>query len=80
MIGAILNWDFKKNGTLKIRDRNGNLIYFESKFDEITYWAKWEKDINGNDIYFEDSKGATSGKKINKIIEINTIKYKLIKL
>jgi len=38
----------------KIRDKNGNLIYFE---DSSGYWAKREFDESSNRIYFEDSNG-----------------------
>jgi len=38
----------------RIRDKNGNQIYFE---DSYGYWYKWEYDSNGNKIYFESSTG-----------------------
>jgi len=38
----------------KIRDKNGNLIYFE---DSNAYWTKREYDESSNRIYFEDSNG-----------------------
>jgi YD repeat-containing protein len=38
----------------RIRDKNGNQIYFE---DSYGYWYKWEYDSNGNKIHFESSTG-----------------------
>ena len=35
-----------------IRDKNGNLIYYE---ESNGYWIKREYDSNGNKIYYEDS-------------------------
>ena len=53
-IGQWLKWDFKTNGDLKIKDKNGNLIYFENSGG---YWAKREYDSQGNQIYFKNSNG-----------------------
>jgi hypothetical protein len=53
-IGQWLNWDFKANGNLDIRDRNGNDIYFENSNG---YWCKYEYDSQGKLIYSEDSDG-----------------------
>ena len=47
-----IKWDFKTNGNLDIRDKNGNQIYFE---DLDGNWEKWEFDSQGNAIYHEDS-------------------------
>ena len=52
-IAQQINWDFKTNGSLQIRDTNG-IIYLER---HDGYWAKWEYDSEGNQIYFEDSDG-----------------------
>jgi uncharacterized membrane protein len=38
----------------EIKDKNGNLIYFEASDG---YWAKREYDSNGNQIYFKNSNG-----------------------
>ena len=53
-LGQQIKWDFKTNGDLEIRDKNGNQIYFE---DSIGFWAKCEYDLEGNIIYFENSYG-----------------------
>jgi len=53
-IGQWLNWDFKANGNLDIRDRNGNCIYFE---DSDGYWSKIKYNSQGNIIYSENSNG-----------------------
>ena len=53
-IAQLIKWDFKTNGNLEIKDKNGNLIYFEG-LDE--FWTKREYDSQGNQIYFENSKG-----------------------
>ena len=53
-IAQQIKWDFKTNGFLQIRDKNGRTIYWEYS-DRV--WAKREWDSQGNQIYFEDSKG-----------------------
>jgi hypothetical protein len=53
-IGQWLNWDFKTNHLLEIKDRNGALLYYERSSG---YWVKREYDSEGNQIYFEDSGG-----------------------
>ena len=50
-IGEWLNWDFKANGDLEIKDKNGKEIYYE---DSNKFWAKWEYDSKGA-FYHEDS-------------------------
>ena len=52
-IGQQIKWDFKTNGLLEIRDKNGKLIYLERSNG---YWAKRERDSKGNEIYYENSK------------------------
>ena len=58
--GQFIKWDFKTNGELVIRDKNGKngkqgkLIYFE---DLDGFWTKREYDSQGNQIYFKNSKG-----------------------
>jgi ribosomal protein L14 len=121
-IAEQIKWNFETNGTLVIRNKNGNLIYFEdsngfwikreydSKGEEIYsedsdgYWLKRECDSEGNEIYFEDSNGfwikreydskgneiyfeTSTGEIIDKrpkpwkdkIVEIEGVKYKLVK-
>ena len=53
-IAQQINWDFKANGRLEIKDKNGSYIYFE---DSDGYWVKREYDSEGNRIYSEDSNG-----------------------
>ena len=61
-------------------DSRGNRIYFE---DSDGDWKKWEYDSNGNEIYYENSKGEIEDNRPkpceNKIVEIDGIKYKLVK-
>ena len=49
-----IKWDFKTNGDLKIRNKNGKLIYWE---DSDGFWSKYEYDSKGNEIYWENSNG-----------------------
>ena len=53
-IAQQIKWDFKTNGDLVIRDKNGNQIYREYSNG---YWTKRERDSQGNRIYFESSTG-----------------------
>ena len=53
-IAQQIKWDFKANGCLEIRDKNGNLIYYENSYGD---WVKREYDSQGNRIYSEDSYG-----------------------
>ena len=53
-IAEQINWDFKTNGELEIKDKNGNLIYWE---DSDGWWVKREYDSQGDEIYLEDSDG-----------------------
>ena len=61
-------------------DSNGKEIYWE---DSDGCWLKYEWDSKGNQIYFEDSKGKIIDNRPktceNKIVEIEGIKYKLVK-
>ena len=101
-IAQQIKWNFEANGRLEIKDKNGNLIYFEDldgfwvkrKYDsdgkEIYYelstgfWAKWEYDSQGNEIYYKNSNGTIIDSRPkpseDKIVEIDGVKYKLIKL
>ena len=74
-IGQWLNWDFKTNGNLHIKDRNGNDIYYEIS---IGFWCKREHDSQGNQIYFENSEGNIVDNRTPEIIEHNGRKYQLI--
>ena len=53
-IAQQIKWDFKTNGDLIIRDKNGKLIYREFS-DGV--WGKYERDSQGNLIYYENSNG-----------------------
>jgi hypothetical protein len=53
-IAQQINWDFATNGDLEIKDKNGNMIYYEDG-DELLEKREW--DSEGNEIYYEDSKG-----------------------
>jgi len=61
-------------------DSKGNEIYYERSNG---YWSKWEFDSQGNVIYFEDSSGVIEDNRPkpceNKIVEIDGVKYKLVK-
>jgi len=74
-IGQWLNWDFKANGGLDIKDKNGNVVYFENSDG---YWGKSEFDSQGNRIYFENSDGLINHIRTPEIIEHNGRKYQLI--
>ena len=73
--GQWLNWDFEANGSLKIKDKNENPIYFEALNG---YWAKYEYDSEGYRIHYEDSKGNIQDNRIPQVIEHNGRKYQLI--
>ena len=101
-IAQQIKWDFKANGNLEIKDKNGSYIYFEnsdgdwskreydSKGNQIYYedlngfWVKWKYDSKGNEIYYENSTGKIVDKRPktceNKEIEIDGVKYKLVKV
>ncbi len=75
--GQWLKWDFEVNGDLKIRNKDGKQLYFEASNG---FWAKWEYDSQGNQIYFEDSKGEIDDNRTPEIItHTNGHKYQLIK-
>ena len=74
-IGQWLNWDFKANGILEIRNKNGAILYYEH-YDG--YWRKREYNLDGNVIYDEDSVGAIVDNRTPEIIEHNGRKYQLI--
>ena len=62
-------------------DSKGILIYYENSNG---YWEKCEYDSQGNEIYFENSNGAIWDNRPkpceNKVVEIDGIKYKLVKV
>jgi hypothetical protein len=74
-IGQWLNWDFKANEVLEIKDKNGFILYYEHING---YWCKREHNSQGNQIYFEGSDGAIIDNRIPEIIEHNGRKYQLI--
>jgi hypothetical protein len=53
-IAQQIKWDFEANRYLEIKDKNDKLIYYEYSNG---YWAKWERDSQGNEIYYEHSSG-----------------------
>ena len=53
-IAQQLNWDFKANGNLKIKNNNGNVIYCEGSNG---FWVKREYNSQGKEIYYETSNG-----------------------
>jgi YD repeat-containing protein len=61
-------------------DSDGNIIYFQ---DSNGFWQKQEYDSQGNTIYSENSYGTIIDKRPkpceNKVVEIEGIKYKLVK-
>ena len=80
-IAQQIKWDFKANGDLVIRDKNGNQIYREYSNGD---WGKHEWDSQGNQIYFEDLGGYIIDKRPEpcegKIIEFGGEKFKLVKV
>ena len=74
-IGQWLKWDFKTNGNLVIKDKNGNKIYWESGSGA---WTKREWDSQDREIYYEDATGHIIDNRIPEIIEHNGRKYQLI--
>ena len=80
-IGQQIKWDFEENGDLKIKDKNGKLIYLEFSSG---FWTKREYDSQGNNTYYEDSNGGIRDNRPkpceNKVVEIDGVKYKLTKV
>ena len=80
-IAQQIKWDFKTNGDLQIRDKNGKQIYYEYSNG---YWLKYERDSQGNCIYYETSNGEIIDHRPTpcegKIVEIGGVKYKLVKV
>jgi hypothetical protein len=75
-LGQWLNWDFKANDILEIKDKNHKTIYREYS---SAFWEKFERDTEGNEIYYENSDGYVKDNRIPEIIEQNGQKYQLIK-
>ena len=80
-IAEQIKWNFETNGDLVIKDKNDNLIYYEGSDG---YWSKSEYDSQGNEIYYEDSKGEIEDNRpkpcSDKEIVIEGVKYKLTKV
>jgi len=77
-IAQQINWDFKINGVLEIRNQNGKRIYIENSKG---YWSRREYDSEGNEIYFENSDGNVEDNRPKlSVVEIDGVKYKLTKL
>ena len=53
-IAQQIKWDFKANGNLVIKDKNGKEIYYENSDGT---WTKYEYDSQGKRIYREGSSG-----------------------
>ena len=59
-------------------DSEGNKLYYENSNG---YWSKYEYDSEGNKIYYEDSDGQIVDHRPKpSVVEIDGVKYKLIKL
>ena len=80
-IGQQIKWDFKTNGFLEIKDKNGNQIYREYSNGD---WTKREYDSECNEIYYENSEGKIRDNRPksceNKEIVIDGEKFKLVKV
>ena len=53
-IAEQIKWDFETNGSLEIKEKNGDQTYFENSNG---YWVKREWDSKGKCIYWENSNG-----------------------
>jgi hypothetical protein len=62
-------------------DSQGNQIYFENSKG---FWAKREYDSQGNKMYYENSDGDVEDNRPKpcegKVVEIDGVKYKLVKV
>jgi hypothetical protein len=80
-IAQQIKWDFKTNGLLEIRDKNGRAIYVENS---MGVWSKHEYDSKGNEIYWENSVGGIVDNRPKpcegKIVEFGGEKFKLVKV
>ena len=66
-IGQQIKWNFKTNGNLEIKDKNGKQIYYELSNGD---WKKYEYDSQGSLIYLEDSDGYWSKWEYNSDADI----------
>lgn len=48
----------------KIKDENGNLIYYE---DSLGFWYKYEYDSDGSLMYYESSEGIIIGNRQKQV-------------
>ena len=66
-----------KDFPFRIRDKQGNEIYFEGSDGS---WGKWEFDSAGSEKYYENSKGEIRDNrpKPDDVITLNGIRYKRI--
>jgi len=80
-IAQLIKWDFEANGNLVIRNKNDKRIYI---VEASGFWAKWEYDSEGNEIYYKNSNGTIIDNRPkpseDKVVEIEGVKYKLIEL
>lgn len=80
-IAQQIKWVIENNGNLVIRNKNGKRIYI---VDSTGFWAKWEYDSEGNEIYYKNSNGTIIDNRPksseDSVIEIDGVKYKLTKL
>jgi hypothetical protein len=80
-IAQQIKWDFKTNGELVVKDKNGKVIYWENSNGD---WTKREYNSQGNRIYYEDSDGYIIDKRPKpcegKEIVIGGEKFKLVKV
>ena len=54
-IAQQIKWDFKTNGILEVKGKNGKRIYWETSDG---FWGKSELDSRGKEIYWENSYGS----------------------
>ncbi len=66
---------------LMISDKNGNQLYIEFP---TAYWVRREFDSQGNKMYYENSDGDVEDNRPKpcegKVVEIDGVKYKLVKV
>jgi hypothetical protein len=58
-IAQQIKWDFDTNGSLEIKDRRENCIYWENRCGD---WCRYEYDVHGNRIYSVNRHGSWSKK------------------
>jgi hypothetical protein len=73
--GQWLKCDFKTNGSLTIKHKNGYDVYREVSDGR---WRKYKYDSDGDFVSYEDSNGFFQHHLIPEIIEHNGRKYQLI--